>query len=148
VSVIRHLLPCNERTFASYFRCAVGMSTVFEVLAAAHCGLQVVGMSLITNKCVAPGDVTTAAPSHTEVLEASEEIGAKSAMQTLVTELCSRVNTSGITPTPAALAFADTAAIRARAPRTFTSWAVPAAVVVGVAAAVFAVASLRRRSGR
>jgi len=40
--------------------------TVLEVLAAAYCGLQVVGMSLITNKCVAPEDVATgAAPRAT-----------------------------------------------------------------------------------
>jgi purine-nucleoside phosphorylase len=48
---------------------AVGMSTVPEVIAAAHCGMKVVGMSLITNVCVGP-DEDLPAPTHTEVLEA------------------------------------------------------------------------------
>lgn len=48
---------------------AVGMSTVFEVIVAAHCGLPVLGMSLITNRCLGPDDNWNQ-PSHEEVLEA------------------------------------------------------------------------------
>lgn len=48
---------------------AVGMSTVPEVIVAAHCGLKILGLSLITNKVLYPGEDGSAA-NHEEVLEA------------------------------------------------------------------------------
>ena len=42
------------------------------VVSAAHCGLSVLGISLITNRCVAPGDAATPPPSHEEVLAATQ----------------------------------------------------------------------------
>ena len=53
---------------------AVGMSTVFEVALAAHCGLPVLGMSLITNRCLGPDD-NWAQPSHQEVLDSVNATG-------------------------------------------------------------------------
>eukprot|EP00519_Triparma_laevis_P010996 CAMPEP_0182520020 /NCGR_PEP_ID=MMETSP1321-20130603/45401_1 /TAXON_ID=91990 /ORGANISM="Bolidomonas sp., Strain RCC1657" /LENGTH=324 /DNA_ID=CAMNT_0024728021 /DNA_START=432 /DNA_END=1406 /DNA_ORIENTATION=- len=52
---------------------AVGMSTVPEVVAAHHCGIKVICLSLITNKVVMPGDSDTEAASHAEVLEAVQK---------------------------------------------------------------------------
>ncbi|XP_039600849.1 purine nucleoside phosphorylase-like [Polypterus senegalus] len=47
---------------------AVGMSTVHEVIVARHCGLRVIGLSLITNKSVMEYD-SIDKPNHEEVLE-------------------------------------------------------------------------------
>ncbi|XP_044049403.1 purine nucleoside phosphorylase 6 [Siniperca chuatsi] len=50
---------------------AVGMSTVPEVVAARHCGLRVLGLSLITNKVVADYDSNEKA-NHEEVLRTTQ----------------------------------------------------------------------------
>lgn len=47
---------------------AVGMSTIPEVIVAHHCGLKIIGLSLITNCCVADWDSTEEA-NHLEVIE-------------------------------------------------------------------------------
>ena len=53
---------------------SVGMSTIPEVLAAKHCGMKILGLSLITNKVVTQkGDAIHA--SHEEVLTAVEKSG-------------------------------------------------------------------------
>jgi len=44
------------------------MSTVHEVMVARHCGLQVIGFSLITNKCIVDYD-SKEQPNHEEVLQ-------------------------------------------------------------------------------
>lgn len=51
--------------------CALGMSTVPEVVVARHCGLHVLGLSLITNKVVKDYDSREKA-NHEEVLETTK----------------------------------------------------------------------------
>jgi purine-nucleoside phosphorylase len=46
----------------------VGMSTVPEVVVAKHAGLRILGLSLICNKVILPGDTDTPPVSHAEVL--------------------------------------------------------------------------------
>jgi len=70
---------------------AVGMSTVFEILVAAHCGLRLLGLSLITNRCVGPDD-DSKPPSHEEVLAAVKK-GEKE-IQALVSEFVQFVDLS------------------------------------------------------
>jgi hypothetical protein len=49
---------------------SVGMSTIPEVVAAHHCAMQVLCLSLITNKVIMEGDEGRPVASHAEVLEA------------------------------------------------------------------------------
>jgi hypothetical protein len=70
---------------------AVGMSTVPEVLVAAHSGMTVLGLSLITNQCLAPGDTRTP-PSHEEVLESTKHRAED--MQGLVADIIQAVPNS------------------------------------------------------
>jgi superfamily II RNA helicase len=48
----------------------VGMSTIPEVVTAHHCSMQVLCLSLITNKVVMEGDEGAPVANHAEVLEA------------------------------------------------------------------------------
>ncbi|CAF5161210.1 unnamed protein product, partial [Rotaria magnacalcarata] len=50
---------------------AVGMSIVHEVTLAAHCGFRILGLALITNKCLSEYDSTVEAV-HEEVIRISE----------------------------------------------------------------------------
>lgn len=51
---------------------AVGMSTAHEVITAAHCGIQSLGISLITNAAELSYDVESKV-SHEEVLEVGKK---------------------------------------------------------------------------
>lgn len=66
------------------------MSTAHEVIAARHCGLNVFGLSLITNECVMDYDVERAA-NHAEVLETSNR--RKSDLEKLITRLVTKIDT-------------------------------------------------------
>lgn len=67
---------------------AVGMSTVPEVTVARHCGMKVLGLSLITNKVILPGDSGPVA-SHEEVLDTVKMRGAQ--IQELVKNVISKL---------------------------------------------------------
>ncbi|XP_029436399.1 purine nucleoside phosphorylase isoform X1 [Rhinatrema bivittatum] len=67
---------------------AVGMSTVPEVIVARHCGLRVLGFSLITNKAVMDYDSEEVA-NHEEVLQTSK--ASSKIMEKLVTRLLPRI---------------------------------------------------------
>lgn len=80
---------------------AVGMSTIQEVVVAVHAGMRVLGLSVITNKCLGPDD-TTVPPSHQEVLDSAKE--AEPRMQALVQHVVKEMDTSDM-PEPQAFKY-------------------------------------------
>ncbi|XP_027751506.1 purine nucleoside phosphorylase [Empidonax traillii] len=88
--------PCYEtiaecRLLQALGADAVGMSTVPEVIVARHCGLRVLGISLITNKAVLSYDSGEKA-THEEVLRVS--VVRAEALQKLITHLLGRLGES------------------------------------------------------
>ena len=67
--------PAEIRAFRAMGADLVGMSTVPEVIAAAHAGMEVLGISLATN--LAAGVDPTASLSHDEVIETTKRKGAE-----------------------------------------------------------------------
>ena len=78
--------PAEIRMFRTLGADAVGMSTVFEVIAAAHCGLPLVGIAMITN--MAAG-VLMQPLSGAEVNETAERRGAE--LRRLVAKLLEKI---------------------------------------------------------
>lgn len=54
-----------------YFFSSLGMSIVHEVTLGAHCGFRILGLALITNKCLSEYDSTVEAV-HEDVIRISE----------------------------------------------------------------------------
>ncbi len=63
--------PAEIRAFARLGADAVGMSTVPEAIVARQCGLQVAGLSCVTNQAAGQGKGEL---SHAEVLETTEKV--------------------------------------------------------------------------
>jgi len=71
----------------------VGMSTVPEIVAAHHCGMKIICLSLITNKVIVSGDEGPPA-SHEEVLEAVRTRSIQ--IQGLVKDIVKSLNEDGV----------------------------------------------------
>ncbi|MCI5580331.1 MAG: purine-nucleoside phosphorylase [Phocaeicola plebeius] len=79
--------PAEYRMFRLLGADAVGMSTVPEVIVARHCGMKVLGVSVITN--VAASADAVAEASHEEVQQVAD--AAQPRMTTLMKELINRI---------------------------------------------------------
>jgi len=77
---------------------SVGMSTVFEILTAAHCGLKLLGLSLITNRCLGPDD-NFEPPTHEEVLSSVKK--GEADVQALVSEIVTQIKLDNLPRTKA-----------------------------------------------
>ncbi|MEN6369058.1 MAG: purine-nucleoside phosphorylase, partial [Thermotogota bacterium] len=80
--------PAEIRAFRAMGADLVGMSTVPEVIAAAHAGMDVLGISLATN--LAAGVDPNAALSHDEVIETTKRRGAE--MRRLIHAVLARLS--------------------------------------------------------
>jgi len=79
--------PAEIRAFRALGADAVGMSTVPEVIAARHCGMDILGLSLITNHAAGVKDEVL---GHEEVMEVGQ-MKAKE-MQALVANIIEELN--------------------------------------------------------
>ena len=82
--------PAEIRAFASLGADAIAMSTVPETIVARQLGLDVAGLSCITN---AAAGLAQSAISHEEVLQQSRRSGSQAAK--LLTSFCEFVATNG-----------------------------------------------------
>jgi purine-nucleoside phosphorylase len=79
---------------------AVGMSTVMEVVAAAHAGLKVIGLSLITNACLGThaDEYNLPEPNHAEVVAETKKV--EKFVQSVVADFIAQVDVSARAAAP------------------------------------------------
>jgi len=79
--------PAELRMFSLVGVDCVGMSSIPESLVAHHCGIKVLAMSLITNKCLL--DSEGEAPNHAEVLDVAR--GKEEDLKKLITKFVEKL---------------------------------------------------------
>jgi purine-nucleoside phosphorylase len=120
---------------------AVGMSTVPEVIAAKHCGMKILGLSLITNKVVMKKEDLVHA-SHEEVLTAVEKSGKN--VESLVKSFISRSSIgSYLDSLPPAPTPSPTSSPSATATNSATGGGNTTMFLFAAVAVIFSVALLR-----
>lgn len=81
--------PAELRYFRTVGADVVGMSTVPEAIAARHCGMEVLGMSMVTNACIMENDIEQKT-NHEEVLATGKRQG--SAMCKLIAKIVQKID--------------------------------------------------------